>query len=145
MSYCTWHNYGYGICTDQIEVDSVEKLEELLSYAPKHQNEYQAYFKECGISDPDVEDYFEFDRDCYYGLATILKKVIEEVEDIELFACDDFDCRDYLIYPYTYPWLITEKERDLTEEKLEQLFKKYVSILTDKPIDIDYQSVENGG
>jgi hypothetical protein len=28
---------------------------------------------------------------------------------------------------------------------VDNLFKKYISILTDKNINIDYQSVENGG
>jgi len=34
MGYSTWHTYGYGICIDDIET-TVEKIEELLSKAPK--------------------------------------------------------------------------------------------------------------
>ena len=33
----------------------------------------------------------------------------------------------------------------MTEEAVAGLFRKYVSILTDEAIEIDYQSVENGG
>ena len=32
-----------------------------------------------------------------------------------------------------------------TEEEVAGIFKKYIPVLTDEPIDIDYQSVENGG
>lgn len=33
----------------------------------------------------------------------------------------------------------------MTEEAVEELFRKYISVLTDIPIEIDYQYVENGG
>lgn len=39
----------------------------------------------------------------------------------------------------------TEYERHLTEEKIEEILNRYVSVLTDTPPDIGYQSVENGG
>lgn len=87
----------------------------------------------------------EFDRDYYLGLATILQQVIEEADGLCLTACDDSSGRTYLIYQPRYPWEITEKELDLTEDKLNELFSRYVSILTDDPIEIDAQEVENGG
>lgn len=33
----------------------------------------------------------------------------------------------------------------MTEEKLSAIFTKYIMVLTDKPISVDYQSVGNGG
>lgn len=36
MSYSTWHNYGYGICTSDLKIDSVERIEELLKHAPEY-------------------------------------------------------------------------------------------------------------
>jgi len=36
MSYSTWHNYGYGICTSDLKIDSVECIEELLKHAPEY-------------------------------------------------------------------------------------------------------------
>ena len=35
MSYSTWHNYGYGICVDDINIQNVERLRALLELAPK--------------------------------------------------------------------------------------------------------------
>ena len=78
-------------------------------------------------------------------LPTILRRPIDEGEGLRLTACDDLECRTYLIYQPQYPWRITEKERDLTEERLRELFQRYVGLLTDEIIDIDYQSAENGG
>ena len=34
MSYTTWHNYGYGICVDDIKTRDVTRLESMLKLAP---------------------------------------------------------------------------------------------------------------
>ena len=39
MSYTTWHNYGYGICVDDIKTKDVARLEQLLAMAPKFSGE----------------------------------------------------------------------------------------------------------
>ena len=78
-------------------------------------------------------------------LAALLKEVILEVEGLDLLACDSEDGDTYLIYAPSYPWELSEVERSLTEERLQEVFKRYVVVLTDKPIDITYQEVENGG
>ena len=133
MSYTTWHNYGYGICVDDIKTRDVTRLESMLK------------LEECSISEPVWDDYMEFDQDFMLGLATILQKVIEEAEGLCLTACDDCDSRTYLIYQPRYPWALTQADRDLTEEHLAAMFGRYVGMLTDEVVDVDYQEVENGG
>ena len=145
MSYSTWHTYGYGIRVDHIKERSVERLENLLSMAPEYQKELHTWLEECEITEPTFEDYMEFDQDYNLGLATILKEVIHEAENIEFTACDDFSGRDYLIYEASYPWYFNKTKTLPTEEAAEELFRKYISILTDAPILIEYQGVENGG
>ena len=47
MSYQTWHDYGYGICVDDIET-TVDKVFELVHMAPKFEKDYledQAFLK----------------------------------------------------------------------------------------------------
>ena len=145
MSYSTWHNYGYGICVDDIREWDVGKLKELLNHAPKFHATVQGWLTEVGITEPTWDDYMEFDQDYLLGLATLLQKVIEEAEGIQMIACDDFNSVTYLLYSPSYPWQLKNSERDLTEEQIVQLFGRYVRSLTDVPIDVDYQSVENGG
>lgn len=87
----------------------------------------------------------DYDDDNQLGLATILRIVIEECEGIHLVACDDFAGREYLIFHQQYPWNMNTKELAMTKERLDKLFAKYISILTDEPLVIDYQVVENGG
>ena len=79
------------------------------------------------------------------GLATILQNVIEEAEGLTFTACDDHDGLKYLIYQPCYPWQITDKERDLTEMRLNEVFSRYVGMLTDEVVLVSYQEVENGG
>ena len=144
--YTTWHNYGYGVCTTGIAANTtVDKIERLLELAPKFKEEMKLYFEEANIIDPRVDNYVRYDESCRYGIASVLQEVIEEAEGIEFCACDDLDSKCYLIYSSKYPWELTEKDMSLTEEKLGDILKKYISILTNKEITIEYQTVANGG
>lgn len=88
-----------------------------------------------------VEQYGIYD---FGGLTEILYEVIKEVEEIDLLLCTDSGGKTYLIYTPSYPWTPkTEKEKELTEEKLENMFRKYLRIVTDEQLPVDYKSVEN--
>lgn len=62
-TWTSWHNYGYGICVDDIKEHSVARLEELLKLAPELQARMRAWLMEKGISAPAWEDYMEYDTD----------------------------------------------------------------------------------
>lgn len=96
MSYTTWHTYGYGICVSNIGEASVECVQNLLEMAPTLRENIQGWMDTRGITDPDYSDYMEYDQDFMLGLATILKKVILEAENVDLEACDDYDGKTYL-------------------------------------------------
>ena len=145
MSYSTWHNYGYGICVDDIKSQDVERLQALLDLTPKFKAKIEGWLSEREIQEPSWDDYMEFDQDFCLGLATILSETIVEAEGIELTACDDYDGITYLLYKPMYPWHMGDIDRSQTEESLAGIFRHYISILTDDPIEIDYQEVENGG
>ena len=145
MSYSTWHNYGYGICTSDLKIDSVKRIKALLKYAPKYRKEIRDWFTECEISKPTVDDYLDFDQEYHNGIAAILQAVIKEATGIEFSACDNFDCMRYLIYMPSYPWNMTERDKSITKDELDEALKKYVSIVTDSKLDIDFQEIENGG
>ena len=52
MSYDTWHNYGYGICVDDITEQDVGKLEQLLDCAPVFHAKVQKWLSDSGVADP---------------------------------------------------------------------------------------------
>ena len=145
MSTCTWINYGIGLCTSSLTLKSVEAIEKLLSKAPSFRQGIHEYFEGCGIDEPEIQDYVDYDEDYHNGIAYILKEVIEEREGVFLTACDDVDGNDYLIFPQMYPWELNWKERRMTRRKVERLLKKYLSIITEDPLDIDDIQAENYG
>lgn len=145
MSYITWHYYGFGICTDDIQTKEVERLQALLAKAPKLAKKLQKWLAERGVEVPVWDDYLEYDQNYCLGLATIMKEVILEAEGIEMTACDGYDSGRFLIYEPQYPWKMKPLEMQLTEDKLKALFSRYVSILTDTPIEVKYRALENGG
>lgn len=154
MSYQTWHEYGYGICVDDIDT-TADNVFALVHLAPNFEKEFYKWietYREDG--DPEsiaelitMDTIYEYENDdyCEYGLAPIIAAVIKECEDVELLCCSDFNSYHYLIFSATYPWRMNYKEKNMTEEDVCCLFVKYVSILTDTEITVDYQSVANGG
>lgn len=147
----SWHDYGFGICTSNLKEEiSLPGLMELISQAPELKERVNTFMNnECGGAFKDsydiltsyVEQYGIYD---FGGLAEILYEVIKEVEEIDLLLCTDSGGKTYLIYTPSYPWTPkTEKEKELTEEKLENMFRKYLRIVTDEHLPVDYKSVEN--
>lgn len=145
MSYHTWHNYGYGICTDKLETADVSRIQALLRCAPEYEKTVNKLLLERGITDPEPDDYLELEINSCCGMASILQDVILEAEGLIFIACDDYNSNNYLLYMPSYPWHLQANERGLTEEAVRQIFAKYVSILSDEVLEVDYQSVENGG
>lgn len=145
MSYHTWHTYGYGVRTDDVKVKSVEALQELLAIAPLAQQDFKDWFEANNIENPTLEDYYEYEDNDGCHLAAILRMVIMETEGVELTACNDFKDRDYLLFEPLYPWGLTDVDRAMTKEKLEAIFEKYLSMITEHIPICDYQEAENGG
>ena len=148
MSYSTWIINGYGMCIDDIET-TAEKLLKLASMDKdvlKDVREYLDRIYPNGYNDEDLtlDDFNELEGDyCENGIAYVLYQVISNNFPIE-FAYD-YNGTQYILYTPTYPWFMTDTDKILTKEDVENMFKKYVKILTDEDINIDYYSVENGG
>lgn len=152
MRYHTWSTDGFGICVNDILKDinlTVEKVLKLAAMEPSVYKIVQEYMEEfCenkGISKEEfeIDDFDELEGDGYEpGLTFILLNVITE---IPLVWADDYGGDDYLLYCPTYPWRMKEDERNLSEEDVVKIFSKYINVLTDLPINVDYYSVENGG
>lgn len=145
MSYSSWHNYGYGVCTTPIQNVSLEQLESLLDKAPRLYNSILKWMDKHGVDTPTIEDYQQWmDHNYSYGITELLSEVINEAEQIPLTACDDYNCETYLIYQPSYPWNLKSNELLLTEEGLDDIYRTYIPLLTDEELVIEHQSAENG-
>lgn len=137
MSRHEWGIIGYGVCTDVIDT-TVERVETLLSHAPQFQKDVRDYFAECEIKEPTLDDYLDYDQDYMTGIAYLIGKVVEEAEGVRLnWEVDGYD-NYYLLLPATYPWLMNQREKNLTEEQCRMIFAKYIGILTDQEIEVEY-------
>ena len=120
-----------------------------LTTLPDNLKERAKALTEIVSSDISCRDFLEdvAEDDCgLRGIGKYLREVIFDKENVDTCHCDDFDGAAYLLITPSYPWTsITEKEKNLTEEKAEKIFKTYISILTDEEIEIGYQEVHNGG
>jgi hypothetical protein len=148
MSYHTWSTDGFGFCVDDIETtpEKVVKLAAMNKTTLKDLRDYLDEVCEDGYKDEELEmDVFDdFEGNCgEMGLSVILREVIDE--EIPIVWADDFDGVDYILYCPNYPWILQEKEKNLTKADIEDIFNKYIKILTDELIVIDFYSVENGG
>ena len=151
MSYQTWSTNGFGICVDDIYRPSlsVDKILRLAAMEPSVLDVVQDYIDEICEKDEiskeefDIDDFNELYGDYgEYGLSYILLNVITEIPVV--FA-DDYNGTHYILYCPGYPWTLNDNERELSEEDVVRIFAKYVNILTDVPVKVDYYCVENGG
>lgn len=145
MSYESWHNYGFGICTDPLETADVSRIKALLHCAPVYEKQVEDLLRDRGITDADADDYLELEINSCYGIASIMADVIEEAENLILTACDNYDSTNYLLYMPSYPWALRANEHNLTEEQIRKIIEKYAAILSDEAVEVEYESVENGG
>lgn len=148
MSYNVWSTDGFGFCVDDIETtpERVLKLAALNETTLSDLREYLDSIYEDGYKDEDLtmDDINEFEGEYgYRGISTILCEVIDQELCVEL--ADDFDGTNFILYCPRYPWILSEADKALTKQDVENIFNKYITILTDEKIDIDYYSVENGG
>lgn len=148
MSYKVYINYGYGVCTDDLEpYVNKETFTKLVSLAPNYKESIEDFLEDLkDVSSFKNDDLYPDICDFDYSIAEVLVQVIKEAEDIEFTACSDFDDRHYLIFQPVYPWnRMTEMERCLNTERIEKVIYKYTSIFTKDKLVADYQEVENGG
>ena len=148
MSYHTWTTYGLGFCIDEIDTNP-ERLLKLAALKPDVLEDVRKYLDDIfdggSYQDEDLtmEDFDELEGDyCERGVTYVLYRVIDEI--CVVFA-DDYNGTQYILYCPNYPWHMNDKEKDLKYEDVVHIFAKYIKILTDVPVVIDYKAVENGG
>lgn len=119
MSYHVYTIDGYGICdADNACEVTKERIEKLLALAPKVSKRFHEEFG----TDYEIEDVDDYEADYSYihGIFALLGDVMNEAEysdslyGVGFVMCDDFDCRQYIMYEPTYPWRMTDREKRMT-------------------------------
>lgn len=147
MSYHCWTTDGFGFCVDDIHT-TPKRLMELAAMNEEVLRRVEEYLNEehpgWTIESLNMEDFNDLEGNYgETGLAHVLYKVI--FAELDVTVASDFDNKYYILYEPSYPWNMPKNEENLTSDDVFKVFWKYISVVTDEYIFIDYRSVENGG
>ena len=137
----------YGVCISHIEKINEEKfmtfLKEL-SDIGSGKEQYLSDFLETKKLNGDeytINDWLcDFESNGYYGLAAFLKRIIEDIEGIDI-SCDDPNGVSYLGISADAPWAFNSKTKFMSRQKFEDILAKYINKVTDDVLNILWWSV----
>lgn len=153
MSYKTWITYGYGVKVSDIERKDItaDDLANFIHLAPYFEEKFIRWlntnYPETPYEIASVETLLEYEDEdsCYVGLTPIIKGVLDEVEGLYFVMCHNFDNEFFVLFTPAYPWEMGKKEREMSQNEVEKIFKKYLEPLIHDEIEVDFYEVENGG
>jgi hypothetical protein len=139
MGYETYIEYGYGINFSDVIVENVGKFRKFLSeFAPELSEKINAEIGE----DPTINDYKEFDD---FGIAGLVAETLGEYTRLNFIIATDYDGQAFILYSPSYPWELSEREKKLKKEDLNEVFS-FIEKISENPVPLpEYQVVENGG
>ncbi len=140
-----WTVSGYGInMFDEIgnflplDKDRLDKLMENAPETREFADDYLEGFEPEDRDDPNIYDDIE-DDSCNRGPAMLLCKIINEIEGLSLEA-HNAENGDFILFVPMYPWSAkTERDEQMTPQKLDEIFAKYAGVKG------DYQEAEYCG
>ena len=126
--------YGYGFsiyATDEELKNFILKHKETISHLTDG-SRLLAYVEECSDEFNLKEDFYDYapEHSSSEGIYGVIADVITRESGIQFeyhIAQEDQD--DAILFPETYPWLLNEKEKSVTEKDLEEICYKYISDL----------------
>lgn len=142
MSMSTEIDYGYGIDLTEFDFEDEAVAKRLLDYLEAHMPEqFDKIVQDAKDWDVDVvdmlTDFAEPDSNICHYLAYIMTKKYE----IDITYCVGTDEGMALMFLNRLPWQMTERERNMTEYGLTQVFSEFGDILGLEWV-ADFQQVE---
>lgn len=144
--------YGYGFNSDCDEgrlIDFIKEHKEAFCKSDREKELYNDMLNHTE-SEYDLEGFFEnysCDNTEIEGIGAVIANIMSRETGIRFTYCPpDGDCDTFasVVFEEKYPWMVNEIEKELTEEKLSNICKKYMDELgiTDNP---DYLNLEYYG
>lgn len=129
--------YGYGFhcdCDEEKLIDVIKEHKEAFCKSDREKELYNAMLNYTE-GEYDLEDFFE-DYSCdntgMKGNGAVIANIMSRETGIRFTYCPpngDCDTAASIVFEETYPWLLNETEKELTEEKLLSICKKYMDEL----------------
>ena len=142
--------YGYGFNSDCDEgklIDFIKEHKEAFCKSDREKELYNDMLKHTE-SEYDLEEFFEdygCDNTGIKGMGAVIANIMSRETGIRFAYCQpDYNTLAAVVFEESYPWMVNETEKELTEEKLSNICKKYMDELgiTDNP---DYLNLEYYG
>lgn len=128
---------GYGVNLNMVPKDDMDFLS-LIKMDKDIYDDYKEYLKDIDVDTEDNDSAYGYVSDAefngYFGLCSLLCNIININEGLEL-CCDEQDTEFGMVfYPEVLPWKVNEKMRNITREELDDIFRKYINVLTKTPL-----------
>ncbi len=157
MSMRTSFAYGYGFycdCSEEKLIDFIKKHKETFCKSDAEKELFEGMF-DCTKNKynlEDLEDFFE-GYECestgVCGIGAAIANIMSRETGVRFDYCasdDVCDTRASVMFGSGYPWQLTEVEKSLTEEKLDDICEKYASELgIDTSENVGYLALEYCG
>lgn len=144
--------YGYGFNSDCDEEKLIDFIKNHKEAFCKTDGEKELYKEMLDYTEKeyDLEDFFEnyeCDSNGLEGIGAVITNIMSRETGIRFAYCppdEDCDTLASVVFEERLPWQVNEIEKELTEEKLSNICKKYMNELRiiDDP---DYLSLEYYG
>ena len=140
MSKSYWQIYGYGTEITCLELD-IEKTRAMLEKAPGVLSGIRDVAGKSGdISAEDIAMY------SYRNPVSIAVDIMTEVEDVSFEWAVDYEGDEFIVFPECFPWSLSDGEKRLTPDIIDDLIKRYVGGIVSNPekIKMEYRLIEGG-
>lgn len=143
--------YGYGFPCDCQCRRLFEFIENHKGSFLRNDEEKELYDRIIHMDDfSEIDEVFEnysCDNTGTEGVGAVIANIMSRETGIRFAYCpnhDECDTKASIVFAEGYPWQLNENEKELTEEKLSDIYKEYMDELgiTDEP---DYLSLEYYG
>lgn len=140
--------YGYGFncdCDDGTLVDFIKEHKDTFCKTEKEKELYNEMFNYDHLEN--LFEHYSCDNTGMEGIGAVITNIMSRETGIRFVYCPpDDECNTFasVVFKQGYPWQLNESEKELTEEKLSNICKKYMDELriTDVP---DYLELEYYG
>lgn len=137
MSMNSFHIYGYGFASDCDEeklIDFIKAHKDTFCRSDKEKEMYKEMFDHTS-GEYDLEDFFSSysdDQNGNEGSGAVISNIMSRETGLRFEYCKpDSDCGTSasVVFPWGYPWQYNEAEKNLTQEKLDEICKVYIDEL----------------
>ena len=135
MSMCSSFVYGYGFhidkCDEKVLIDFIKTHENTFCRSDEEKYLFDGLDKTGSSLDKLFENY-SCDSTGVAGVGAVIANIMSRETGICFIYCQSDDSCDTpasIVFETSYPWLLNKIEKELTEDELQNICRKYMNEL----------------